>query len=552
MSIRWSWRSWGSRSLMIYLTLLFSIMPAWLIPVRSAAAPPPPVSFSLSQEGLASLRFGDDEMLGDGKFLVTRVIAETWDGRVEPLEVNQPHISQTGDQLTLSYPWGDVRRQYKSTPSIPARLDLTITVENHSDAIIREIDIQALTLRLPAKPAEYDNVTPMMASNIGDPSIIPLHYGAGSLALCNEDVGRPLMIGFPWALDRPTSRDYPVWVYTGRHDSMPDSLPYIDRPIFPGQSDHYSLSIRFGGANTTLKTLAGDLQQRFAAAYPFLLHWPDRRPIGELFISTAAAGWPKNPRGWLQDSTIDVTTPEGRKAFDEKLLNYARTSVKILKQMNAQGMITWDPEGQEYPHATSYLGDPRSLPPEIEPIIDDYFRVFSAAGLRVGICVRPQLPVRAVYGTKVWQQDVADPAANLIAKIAYARKRWGCTLFYVDSNGDPNRPMDAAIFRRVAAAFPDALLMPEHKNTLYHAYTAPYNELRQGFTGTRPSVSDVYPGAFDVISVPDGPIEKRHDELVAAVRRGDILLFRAWFADTYNDQVRRIYQDEKPPRSAPP
>ena len=51
--------------------------------------------------------------------------------------------------------------------------------------------------------------------------------------------------------------------------------------------------------------------------------------------------------------------------------------------MNAQGMITWDIEGQEYPHATSYIGDPRKvslLAPEMEPMADAYFAKFRRGG----------------------------------------------------------------------------------------------------------------------------------------------------------------------------
>jgi hypothetical protein len=252
----------------------------------------------------------------------------------------------------------------------------------------------------------------------------------------------------------------------------------------------------------------------------------------------------------------DFTTEEGLAEFKASLMRYADNAVRILKRdMNAQGMIVWDVEGQEYPHATSYLGDPRSLPPEIDPIVDEFFQRFRDAGLRTGVCIRPQRPVRPPYGADVWQEQVADPTQNMIEKIAHAKKRWGCTLFYVDSNvlfdfenfrpnqGDAYELMDAMVFRRLSEAHPDCLLIPEHENAFYFAYTAPHRELRQGYASTPTWASRVYPGAFSVISVCDGPMDERRADLVAAVRRGDVLIFRAWFDDVFNEKTKSIYEE---------
>ena len=110
-------------------------------------------------------------------------------------------------------------------------------------------------------------------------------------------------------------------------------------------------------------------------------------------------------------------------------------------------------------------------------------------------------------------------------------------------DGSAYRLMDAAIFAQVAAAHPDVLLIPEHENTRYYAHCAPYHELRQGFAGTPETVRAVYPGALSVVYVPDGPVEAMRAELVASVKRGDILMFRAWWDDAFNAQVKSIYED---------
>ena len=285
--------------------------------------------------------------------------------------------------------------------------------------------------------------------------------------------------------------------------------------------------------------------------------WKDRRPIGTDFLATSEEHPVKNPRGWfLNDKDIDTTTTEGKLALRKRVLAYAEDSVKELKAMNAQGMVTWDPEGQEYGH-TTYYGDPRlvtRLAPEMEfkdasgvATIDAYFQTFRKAGFRVGVCLRPQQIV-FVNGVPV-QQDSLDPAKTLLAKLAYARKRWGCTLFYVDSTVDAHgSALSPTVFQTVTAANPDVLLMPENQTTRDYAYTAPFDSFfHHGATGTPAGVHAVYPAAFTCLYAtgdgPQGTLDANHDKLLAAVKRGDILLFHCWYDPPENAKIKRIYEE---------
>ena len=330
----------------------------------------------------------------------------------------------------------------------------------------------------------------------------------------------------------------------------------LNRPINPRGSDQYRLSLRFGPAGATQADLGSDIYQRFSVAHPPKLEWHDRRPIAFLALSASEPRFhsPSNPRGWFNDPRgLDIITNGGRARFRERLLKYAEGSIRISKAMNAQGMIVWDIEGQEFPHAISYLGDPRSLPPEMEAVADEFFKKFVDAGLRIGVTIRPQELVPTPYsgadrGSSVLQVQTPDPAAILIEKIAFAKERWGCTLFYVDSNGDPNVPFDALLFKRVVEAHPDVLLIPEHKNTLYYAYTAPLQSFRQGIATTPSSARAVYPGAFSVIYVLDGPIDERREDLLSAVNSGDILMFFGWFDHPNNAKIRSIYEEVTNPK----
>jgi len=540
-------------SLRLAVALLCALGPA--SPVRPANTERPVLGLQFAGKGVTSLRVGNRQLLADGQMKVKDARLEGWDGT--PVEASLAPVRVTVNpgvrRVRLQYQWGSVSCVY--APGLH-NLDMTITVANTSSYVLRSILIQPLALRISGEPRRFDGDS-RKGSNRGSPTVVGLSYQDGALALVNEDVGRPLYVGFAAGVDDASPNAvYPILVSTAKSPAIPRSWlgdPAIDRPICPGYVDRFRLSIRFGLPGAPMEQLAGDVYAKFAAAYPFRLSWPDRRPIGALFLSSSGLGIRKNPRGWFNDRELDVTTPEGVRQFRERLLAYADASIRILKKMGAQGMITWDVEGQEYPHAISYLGDPRSLPPEMEPVVDEYFSRFRQAGLRTGLCLRPQRPLRPVYGNEVSQVAVYDEAYNLSQKIEYAKKRWGCSLFYVDSNvhfdptrspsdGDAYELIDAEVFRKIAAANPDVLLIPEHEDVAYFSCTAPYNELRMGIASTPAQALRVYPGAFSVIAVADGPIDERAAELVAAVKRGDILLFRGWFDDPINEKVRAIYQ----------
>src|SRR5208283_1013781 len=140
-----------------------------------------------------------------------------------------------------------------------------------------------------------------------------------------------------------------------------------------------------------------------------------------------------NPRGWLQTPKIDTTTVAGRADFKEKMMQVADKCVSVAKDLNAQGLIVWDIEGQEMPHAISYIGDPRMLPktaPEMDRFADAFMRKFSDAGFKLGVTIRPtEVYKPSIAGKPAWDHRlVRDPVALMSAKIDYAQKRWGCTI----------------------------------------------------------------------------------------------------------------------------
>jgi hypothetical protein len=504
----------------------------------------PEVTIQMGRSGLTSLKCKNVELLRSGDFHVNQALirkpsGETFEGDTNGI----PRVDAAAHQWTASYQWGEVQVAYSTSQN---RLTLDISTKNTSSTnTIQGVWYEAFALRFPEKLKEYDGSIPLLEHSVGNPGILRVSYDSGVLVVASEDVSKPLLFGFPWSTNKPDNTVFPFTVHTDRVKSLPDSLPLIDRPIPPGGSDQYRISLRFGRPGDTIMELAQDVYQKYAQAFPSKLNWTDRRPIGAVFLASADSNWPKNPRGWLADSRVDITTTDGRADFRRRILALADSSIAILREMNAQGAITWDIEGQEYAHSVSFIGDPRlvgKLAPEMSGIADDYFKKFRDAGFRVGVCVRPQ-ELKFSPDRKPTQELAANPVQEVTDKIKFAKEHWGATIVYLDSNvneHDPN-PLDAQIVEKITTAFPDVLLIPEHSNFRYYAYAAPYKELRQGYTSTADAVRAAYPNAFTFISTADGPLDYNRKTLAEAVKRGDSVIYRTWYPDPQNEKVKGLY-----------
>jgi len=534
------------------LPTLSSLNAAALIPLlalvlASSPAQAQNVALAFNSVGLSSLTYNGTQFLAYGDLRLDQIELLNSTGSITlGSTTSSVTVDTNAGTQTRTYPWGTIVEAYAATQN---RLNLTLTVTNNSGLTIKGIWIEALGMSFPATPQEFlPNMYPLLVNTIGSPAVQSMSYGSGVMVVADSDVTLPLQLGFPWALSS-ANLTFPLTVNTDTVFEYPNSEPAINRPIAAGASDTYHLSLRFGPAGSTSLSLAGDIYKAFAAAFPpsptFI--WPDRRAIGMLFLApTTDAGWPTNPRGWFSDPTVDVTTPQGIASFQAEVLSFAKSAVSILQNMNAQAMITWDIEGEQYPMPTTYVGDPRLLPtlaPEMDPIADQYFQTFVKAGFRIGLVLRPQL---IAFTAGVPQQNpLADPTQNLIAKVQYAKQRWGIKLFYVDSNvisnTNPN-PIAPTIFETLQAMFPDSLFIPEHSVPQYSAYTAPYLELNQGYTGTAPTVRAMYPNAFTVLNVENGPLSPDFNLVASSVDQGDTLLYRSWFDDEpTNTIVQQIY-----------
>ncbi len=474
---------------------------------------------------------------------------------------------------TYQYSWGSIRTQYVQNGN---NLDITVTETNraNSGVILSGASIYPLALHFPALPAGFVNASyPQVQFNTTGPSVTIADFGAGEVAAIVPDASKPLYSAF-W----PTGGGSPAYsalISSTTPDGLANFQPHNDRPVNPGQSDTFTLSLRFAASGTPLKTLAADAYASWSSTWPAQLQWTDKRIIGTSYLAsspqsgdvTVSGGFPNNPRRYFNDSNandFDVRNPLGLSRFQSVVLQRARDIVTNLQRLGAQGTITWDLEGEEYPQATTYVCSPdqiASVAPEMDSVITDnnspyvgkklddaYFKIITGAGFRAGVCIRPQQFLKNANGT-AQQIYLSSSAAEaiMLQKIRYAHDRWGATLFYLDSTVDPTgMPLDAGIFQRLAAAFPDSLLIPEESTPRHYAYTAPFlTFLFHGDLGTDANIYDYYPKAFSVNLINDvdpATLAAATAKLVASVAAGDILMAHADYWDNNNPTIVAIYQ----------
>ncbi len=504
------------------------------------------VSIAFNNVGLSSIQYNGTEFLQYGDFRLDLVTFLNSDGTTFTGDTGSTvAIDSVQQTQTRTYDWGTIVTHYSVVGN---QLNVQVVVQNRLPNTIQGILLEPLGLNFPSAIQEFAPGYPLITNTLGQPGIQSMTYSSGTMVLAADDVLKPLQLGFPYTFNSPASTMFPITLNTDRVSSYCGCYPTINRPIAPYGSDTFLFSLRFGPAGSTATSLASDVYQNFATAFPPTFSWPDHRPIGSLHLSTLTqglTGWSTNPRGWLSDKTIDVTTPAGIANLQQRILSYADYSISIMQIMNAQGMITWDLEGQQFP---GYIGDPTALvtvAPEMAGIVDAYFQRFTAAGFKIGVNLRPQQLAVAPDGSSIQEYFVPNPTQLLLAKATYAHARWGATLFYVDSNvnsaTDPNA-IDPTIFKTLQAALPDSLFSPEHSVAQYWGYSAPYMELAGGFTSTPAGDRFMYPNSFSVIYTADGPIQQSFSSLVTAVQHGDILLYRSWWNDPQNQLVQSIYQ----------
>jgi hypothetical protein len=353
--------------------------------------------------------------------------------------------------------------------------------------------------------------------------------------------------------------------------------------VQPGQQKHWTLYFRFGGSSQTTFTLPPEAYTSYAATFPFITPLKDRRPMGRVMISNPntnrANCTAQNPRCYGMNFTNVLGDPAG---FLAAALAYANQTVSVLNGMTnrPQGVIIWDLEGQEFLQPFSYVGDPAHisvLAPEMDTIADEFIAVFTNAGYKVGLTLRPHhflygttLPptctanatpaLRDVFilttatwpyrgytcnATNVWTQEGAfypatqtdalsytDLYNTLSAKVQYAQTRWGTTFFYVDSNGwaSDGQVIGPQVWRDLVAAFPNVTFFQEHRSYGSYGAASNYNDPSvQSVRETEPVPAQIWQGLSFLMTVNGGTFGSNLGTVIDGVRKGDMLIFDSWW-----------------------
>jgi hypothetical protein len=514
------------------------------------------------------LTYGGIELLSDGRPRLGSVqsgsgMPETPAGSFEP----ESKFDEQLVRLEQIWSMGRLVCQYHSQDG---SLGLSLTFTNTSDVPLSHIQLSALKFSFPESPGGTGWYQKLHTTSEGvdDVPAVVAAFGEGTLAAVAENTEPEVSVSLHSTYDKE-QRIYSLNVGTVTRSAR-DFINADSFTLEPGKSVTFDVSVRLGPADNRLGELAKDVFAKYRERFPRVLKWDDRRPIGMLTLANSdpKTHSPTNPRGWFGDPKLDAMSLRGKANFRQRVLAWVAASIKECRARGAQGLIVWDVEGEEF-QPLVYVGDPRRVPelaPEFDAIADEFFRAFTAAGFKTGVCIRPSRIYRPenANANSPWRHGhmAFDPVEEMADKIDYAKARWGCTLFYIDSNttwacsGEEDEKgekkvtswtMRADAMRRLAEKHADVLLIPEFQYPGYYSHVAGYKELRNhafgGHASTPERVLTAYPDAFSVINLADGKLKERRADLIAAVKRGDILMFRGWYNAPENASVPFLYRE---------
>ncbi len=510
-------------------------------------------------------------------------------------------------QLTQTFAWGDVVRTYRV---VPEGVDIEVTVRNKSPKTLCQFDQRLFTLKMPGNtgPATttealyFGQALPAAKGDtLSGPVALPLVGQAGyadgrgqdsrAVVATTPETKQHLALRWdtdtwvePWnrkerakktltgyAANDPVAMDLALrkmeeeraekgenWWLTlsvgGDRQLYHDC--YASRPIAPGGTDTYTVWLRFGNASDPMAP-AEEALQAYAKAHPMLFKWDDRRPI----ISTMIGD--KFP--FHEPEGLELKKPAvGARAEEVRtlLLKHADQLIEEMKDINAQGVIVWNIEGNG-PDYMKYVGDPHMveyLCPEADAVADEFFKKIRDAGFKVGVCLRPSVisvkeEKNAAFADKHnlknpfsyfhdYPHAKRAPADILAEKVDYAKKRWGCTLFYVDTNHAagfwPKTDEEKAawpkekdgklkwyhellnedVWAEVLKRHPDILFTIEHTPLIQYTVNAPYDEWNTPADGTPAVVRATWPDAFKCLVIKE---PKDHWKVATRVEKRDVL-----------------------------
>lgn len=338
----------------------------------------------------------------------------------------------------------------------------------------------------------------------------------------------------------------------------------IDK-LFPGDTATYTIVFRAVTGDQYSYGVMQDIIDAWVTENDDGWRWSDRRAIGMYaeFSATPTTG----NRSCINSGPLAAIEAVLGDTFDESIEGHRDAAVTYLvdridsviipnlESRNCQGSICWDYPGNPPSDAFAYTGDPR-----IGAAWSDicyrfalaFCRKLGNAGFRSGFCVRPNwIWYSDASGWNYWQANSAQvhpgdwtaankwAAAQLMAKVVWAWKHFGATLFYVDtaavlyqSADKYDDAIEAAWYRAARQACNDEILLIPEDETGVHYFTCfPYknapSEMAQNTTWRDRLYRHSVPWLGEFVSTAHGS-----EATIAA--SGHIGKTNIWYADGWD------------------
>jgi len=433
------------------------------------------VEFTVTADGLASIRFGGRE-LAKGSWSAFN--AEHWfkdcgSGKVKAGKVQDKTVRVLGAaRARVRHVHEDVvcTAEYAfagEDVTIDARIE-----NNHPDEPIEAVGFRGLTFTFARPPQGL-----MYVQHIS-------YFRAHGVGLCHP--GHWARIGGSWAADESigvgtTPRrtglagTLTLWDYAGWGANQRAKLPsrrllyFAIGQVPPRGARTVSFGLRVS-PNRDWKHLLGPYREHFRKTFGPVRYKADHRWIATDYLnhSQRAIG-PGNPYGF-HGGHRRIDTPAGAKKFCDAM-------IPGLKAANGQGAIVWGQGGDER-RGGMYRPDFDVLPPEVEANWPAIAKAFGDAGLKLGVTARP----RHMCVRKTWTRDRIininpdDPGHRAMIWTRFKTMvDKGCTLFYLDSFGSSFEDVKLMRFLR-ARLGPDVLTYCEHQCDAIFPYSGGYSE----------------------------------------------------------------------------
>ena len=123
--------------------------------------------------GLSSLKYRGAEFLARGGFQIDQVSFLSHGSLTTTAAKPELSVDRVNHRVHLATNWGGVYVGYLPQAD---KLLLRIKTVNNANSPLVALSYDVLALHLPSRPTEFNGSIPLISTNIGSPTIIPLTY----------------------------------------------------------------------------------------------------------------------------------------------------------------------------------------------------------------------------------------------------------------------------------------------------------------------------------------------------------------------------------------